>query len=339
MIHFGEYAPLRGKTKAGSTELGFFTKLMALIEAFNIKKYFPAQGGLLVKAVDGVSFAVDTGETVGLVGESGCGKSTIGRVIMNLIEPTDGKLLFEDRNIYTLPKSERRALRRQMGIVFQDPYSSLNPRMNVLQIVGEPLIVHEKLKSARLRKRVFDLLVQVGLKPEHINRYPHQFSGGQRQRIGIARSLALNPKFMILDEPTSALDVSVQAQVLNLIRELQVAKTLTYLFITHDLNVVRHIADRVMVMYLGKLVEEGTVPDIFDRPLHPYTQALLSANPKIDPSLRGERTLLEGDVPSPANPPAGCSFHTRCPIALNQCREIEPQLRQVGDRKVSCNLV
>jgi oligopeptide/dipeptide ABC transporter ATP-binding protein len=211
--------------------------------------------------------------------------------------------------------------------------------MNVLQIVGEPLIVHHKLKGANLRGKVVDLLGQVGLKPEQINRYPHQFSGGQRQRLGIARALALGPKFLILDEPTSALDVSVQAQVLNLIKKLQAAKALTYLFITHDLNVVRYIADRVIVMYLGKLVEEGNVADIFKQPLHPYTQALLSANPKIDPSLRGERTLLEGDVPSPADPPPGCSFHTRCPIAVDECRKIEPELRQVSDRKVSCHLV
>jgi oligopeptide/dipeptide ABC transporter ATP-binding protein len=312
---------------------------MALIEALNIKKYFPTQGGRMVKAVDDVSFAVAKGETVGLVGESGCGKSTVGRVIMNLIEPTDGRLLFEDRNIFELPRAERRALRRKMGIVFQDPYSSLNPRMNVLQIVGEPLVVHHKLKRARLREEVVRLLEQVGLKPEQMNRYPHQFSGGQRQRLGIARALALGPKFLVLDEPTSALDVSVQAQVLNLIKKLQAAKALTYLFITHDLNVVRHIADRVMVMYLGKLVEEGTVADIFERPLHPYTRALLSANPEIDPNLRGERTLLEGDVPSPADPPPGCSFHTRCPLAESVCREIEPELRQIGDRNVSCHLV
>jgi oligopeptide/dipeptide ABC transporter ATP-binding protein len=311
---------------------------MALIEALNIKKYFPTQGDRLVKAVDDVSFSIESGETVGMVGESGCGKSTIGRVIMNLIEPTDGRLLFEDRNIFELARADRRALRRKMGIVFQDPYSSLNPRMNVLQIVGEPLKVHQKIKGARLREEVVRLLEQVGLKPEQINRYPHQFSGGQRQRLGIARALALGPKFLILDEPTSALDVSVQAQVLNLIKKLQAANALTYLFITHDLNVVRHIADRVMVMYLGKLVEEGLVNDIFERPLHPYTQALLSANPKIDPNLRGERTLLEGDVPSPADPPPGCSFHTRCPLAESVCRQIEPELRQIGDRLVSCHL-
>jgi oligopeptide/dipeptide ABC transporter ATP-binding protein len=201
------------------------------------------------------------------------------------------------------------------------------------------LIVHHKLKGARLRQEVVRLLEQVGLKPEQINRYPHQFSGGQRQRLGIARALALGPKFLILDEPTSALDVSVQAQVLNLIKKLQTAKALTYLFITHDLNVVRYIADRVIVMYLGKLVEEGNVADLFKQPMHPYTRALLSANPKIDPSLRGERTLLEGDVPSPSDPPPGCSFHTRCPVAVDECREIEPELRQIGDRKVACHLV
>jgi oligopeptide/dipeptide ABC transporter ATP-binding protein len=312
---------------------------MALVEVVNIKKYFPTQGGRLVKAVDDVSFTVKTGETLGLVGESGCGKSTIGRVMLNLIAPSDGQLVFEGRNIFGLPRAERRALRRKMGIVFQDPYSSLNPRMNVLQIVGEPLVVHHKLKGSGLREKVVELLAQVGLKPEQINRYPHQFSGGQRQRLGIARALALGPKFMILDEPTSALDVSVQAQVLNLIKKLQAAKNLTYLFITHDLNVVRHIADRVIVMYLGKLVEEGNVADIFKQPLHPYTQALLSANPKIDPGLRGERTLLEGDVPSPANPPPGCRFHTRCLVAEPACRKIEPRLKQIGNRKVACHLV
>lgn len=274
-----------------------------------------------------------------MVGESGCGKSTIGRVILNLLEPSAGQLRFEGRNIFDLPRAERRALRRKMGIVFQDPYSSLNPRMNVLQIVGEPLTVHHKLKGAMLRQEVVRLLEQVGLKPEQVNRYPHQFSGGQRQRLGIARALALGPKFLVLDEPTSALDVSVQAQVLNLIKKLQAANALTYLFITHDLNVVRHIADRVMVMYLGKLVEKGLKDNIFEQPLHPYTQALLSANPKIDPNSKGKRTLLEGDVPSPADPPPGCSFHPRCPLAQSVCRQVEPELRQIGDRLVSCHLV
>lgn len=312
---------------------------MALVEALNIKKYFPTQGGRLVKAVDDVSFSVRAGETLGLVGESGCGKSTIGRVILNLIVPSDGQLMFEDRNIFELPRRERIKLRRKMGIVFQDPYSSLNPRMNVLKLVGEPLAVHHKFKGADLRERVVNLLEQVGLKPEHVNRYPHQFSGGQRQRLGIARALALGPKFMILDEPTSALDVSVQAQVLNLVKKLQTVNNLTYLFITHDLNVVRHIADRVIVMYLGKLVEEGRVEVIFKQPLHPYTQALLSANPKIDPSLRGKRTLLEGDVPSPANPPPGCRFHTRCPITESVCRRNSPELKRIGSRQVACHMV
>jgi len=311
---------------------------MALVEALNLKKYFPTQGGRLVKAVDDVSFAVKTGETLGLVGESGCGKSTIGRVILNLITPSDGRLMFEGRNIFELSRPERRALRRKMGIVFQDPYSSLNPRMNALQIVGEPLIIHHKLKGTGLREGVVDLLEQVGLKPEQTNRYPHQFSGGQRQRLGIARALALDPEFLILDEPTSALDVSVQAQVLNLIKKLQAKKDLTYLFITHDLNVVRHIADRVIVMYLGKLVEEGNVADLFNQPLHPYTQALLSANPIVDPTLRGERLLLEGDIPSPANPPSGCRFHTRCPIAKPICRETEPALKRIGNRSVACHI-
>jgi oligopeptide/dipeptide ABC transporter ATP-binding protein len=263
----------------------------------------------------------------------------MGRVILNLIEPSDGQLRFEGRNIFELSRKERRSLRREMGIVFQDPYSSLNPRMNILKIVGEPLVIHNKLKGAGLQEKVVDLLEQVGLKPEHINRYPHQFSGGQRQRFGVARALALNPKFLILDEPTSALDVSVQAQVLNLIKRLQVARNLTYLFITHDLNVVRHVADRVIVMYLGRLVEEGDAAELFNQPLHQYTQALLSANPKIDPGLRRERILLEGDVPSPANPPAGCRFHPRCPTAKPDCEKIEPLMRRIGNRMVACHFV
>ena len=312
---------------------------MALVEALNIKKYFPIQGGRLVKAVDDVSFSIRAGETMGMVGESGCGKSTIGRVILNLIAPSDGQLMFENRNIFKLPRRQRLKLRHKMGIVFQDPYSSLNPRMTVLKLVGEPLVVHHKVKGADLRGKVVDLLEQVGLKPEHVNRYPHQFSGGQRQRLGIARALALGPKFMVLDEPTSALDVSVQAQVLNLVKKLQAANKLTYLFITHDLNVVRYIADRVLVMYLGILVEAGRVEDIFKQPLHPYTQALLSANPKIDPALKGQRTLLEGDVPSPVNPPPGCRFHTRCPVAESVCRRIVPELKPIGNRQVACHLV
>ncbi len=308
------------------------------VESHNLKKYFHTAGGV-VRAVDDVSFRIESGETVGLVGESGCGKSTIGRTILKLVEPSGGKLFFEGRNIFEMDRSERRAVRREMGIVFQNPYSSLNPRMKVLQIVGEPLKTHAKINGARLRQKVLKLLEQVGLKPEHLNRFPHQFSGGQRQRIALARSLALDPKFLILDEPTSALDVSVQAQVLNLIGNLQRSKNLTYLFITHDLHVVNHIADRILVMYLGKLVEAGPVQSVFEQPLHPYTRALLSAIPQADPGARKKHLLLEGEVPSPINPPTGCRFHTRCPIVASICREKEPELRRMGQRQVACHLV
>lgn len=307
------------------------------VESQNLKKYFHTDSGV-VRAVDDVSFGIEPGETVGLVGESGCGKSTIGRTILKLVDPSGGKLFFEGRDIFELDRADRRALRREMGIVFQNPYSSLNPRMKVLQIVGEPLKTHTKINGARLRRKVLELLAQVGLKPEQLNRFPHQFSGGQRQRIAIARSLALDPKFLIFDEPTSALDVSVQAQVLNLIRKLQHSKNLTYLFITHDLLVVKYIADRILVMYLGKLVESGPVEPVFERPLHPYTQALLSAIPKADPSVRQKRLLLEGEVPSPINPPTGCRFHTRCPKVVSICREKEPELRRMGQRQVACHL-
>ncbi len=309
-----------------------------LVEAEDLKKYFHSPGGL-VRAVDGVSFRINPGETAGLVGESGCGKSTIGRTILKLIDPSGGQLFFEGRNIFELDRPARRALRKEMGIVFQNPYSSLNPRMNVLKIVGEPLKTHTTLKGARLRERVVELLEQVGLKPEHLNRFPHQFSGGQRQRISISRSLALNPRFLVLDEPTSALDVSVQAQVLNLIRALQRKKNLTYLFITHDLHVVNHIADQIIVMYLGKLVESGPVEEVFEGPYHPYTQALLSAIPNADPFARRKRLLLEGEIPSPVNPPAGCRFHTRCPIVESICREQEPELREIDGRQVACHKV
>jgi oligopeptide/dipeptide ABC transporter ATP-binding protein len=307
------------------------------VESQNLKKYFHTDSGV-VRAVDDVSFGIEPGETVGLVGESGCGKSTIGRTILKLVEPSGGKLFFEGRDIFEMDRANRRALRREMGIVFQNPYSSLNPRMKVLQIVGEPLKTHTKINGARLRRKVLELLAQVGLKPEQLNRFPHQFSGGQRQRIAIARSLALDPKFLIFDEPTSALDVSVQAQVLNLIRKLQRSKNLTYLFITHDLLVVKYIADRILVMYLGKLVESGPVEPVFEQPLHPYTQALLSAIPKADPSARQKRLLLEGEVPSPINPPTGCRFNSRCPKVVSICREKEPELRRMGQRQVACHL-
>ena len=311
--------------------------MRSCVESQNLKKYFHTGNGI-VRAVDDVSFRIEPGETVGLVGESGCGKSTIGRTILKLVEPSGGKLFFEGRNIFEMDRSERRALRKEMGIVFQNPYSSLNPRMKVLQIVGEPLKTHAKINGARLRQKVLELLAQVGLKPEQLNRFPHQFSGGQRQRIAIARSLALDPKFLIFDEPTSALDVSVQAQVLNLIRQLQRSKNLTYLFITHDLHVVKYIADRILVMYLGKLVESGPVTPVFDQPLHPYTQALLSAIPQADPSVRQKHLLLEGEVPSPINPPTGCRFHSRCPIVVSICREKEPEFRRMGQRQVACHL-
>ncbi len=307
------------------------------VESQNLKKYFHTDSGV-VRAVDDVSFGIKPGETVGLVGESGCGKSTIGRTILKLVEPSGGKLFFEGRDIFEMDRADRRAMRREMGIVFQNPYSSLNPRMKVLQIVGEPLKTHTKINGARLRRKVLDLLAQVGLKPEQLNRFPHQFSGGQRQRIAIARSLALDPKFLIFDEPTSALDVSVQAQVLNLIRKLQRNKNLTYLFITHDLLVVKYIADRILVMYLGKLVESGPVEPVFEQPLHPYSQALLSAIPKADPGVRQKRLLLEGEVPSPINPPTGCRFHSRCPKVVSICREMEPELRRMGQRQVACHL-
>jgi oligopeptide/dipeptide ABC transporter ATP-binding protein len=308
------------------------------VESQHLKKYFHTDSGV-VRAVDDVSFGIEPGETVGLVGESGCGKSTVGRTILKLVDPSGGKLFFEGRDIFEIDRSERRALRREMGIVFQNPYSSLNPRMKVLQIVGEPLKTHAKINGARLRRKVLELLAQVGLKPEQLNRFPHQFSGGQRQRIAIARSLALDPKFLIFDEPTSALDVSVQAQVLNLIRKLQRSKKLTYLFITHDLLVVKYIADRILVMYLGKLVESGPVEALFEQPQHPYTQALLSAIPKADPNVRQKRLLLEGEVPSPINPPSGCRFHSRCPKVVSICREKEPELRRLGQRQVACHLV
>ncbi|MEW5721518.1 MAG: dipeptide ABC transporter ATP-binding protein [Thermodesulfobacteriota bacterium] len=309
-----------------------------LLEAENLVKHFPGPRGL-VRAVDGVSFALEPGRTVGLVGESGCGKSTVGRIILNLIPPTSGRLWFNGRNIYELKRAERRRLRREMGIVFQDPYSSLNPRLKVLDIVGEPLRTHLGLRGAALRDRVVELLQNVGLEPEHLHRFPHQFSGGQRQRLAISRSLALNPQFLVLDEPTSALDVSVQAQVLNLIRSLQKEKNLTYLFITHDLHVIRHLADRVMVMYLGGVVESGPVPELFQRPLHPYTQALLAAIPVADPAARRKRQLLEGEVPSPVNPPPGCRFHTRCPWVEPVCRTQEPLLQRCAGQLAACHRV
>ena len=307
-----------------------------LVQAINLKKHFPVPGGV-VHAVDGVSFSIEPGKTTGLVGESGCGKTTVGRTMLNLIRPTAGELRFEGQNIFALKPRDLQALRRKMSIVFQNPYSSLNPRMKIKDIVAEPLKTHTRLRGQALRKRVLELLDQVGLTRQHLLRYPHEFSGGQRQRIALARALALEPMFIVFDEPTSALDVSVQAQVLNLISDLQRERGLTFLFISHNLSVVEHIADQIMIMYLGKIVEIGETDDIFGRPLHPYTQALLSAIPVVDPDFVQEIVVLKGDMPSPVNPPPGCCFHTRCPRALSACSEAVPELAQVSPgRWVAC---
>ena len=306
-----------------------------VLKAENLVKHYPIKAGVLrrtvgyVKALDGVSFELYKGETLGIVGESGCGKSTLARTLMRLEEPTAGKLIFDGVDVYSQTGSAMRRLRRDIQIVFQDPYTSLNPRKTVGDIVGEPFEIHTDVLTKRdRRQRVQQLLELVGLNPEHINRYPHQFSGGQRQRIGIARGLALNPKVIICDEPVSALDVSVQAQVVNLLAELQAGLGLAYIFIAHDLSVVRHISDRVGVMYLGKIVEIGDEAQIYSRPTHPYTQALLSAVPMADPTLRNsrEQIVLTGDVPSPANPPVACRFHTRCWKAQEICSVEEPLL-------------
>jgi len=308
-----------------------------LLEAQHIVKHFPVRGGVFMKqvgavrAVDDVSLAIHKGETVGLVGESGCGKTTFGRVILRLEEPTAGALFFEGENLLAFGRGRMRRMRREMQIIFQDPFSSLNPRKTVAQIVGEPLLIHG-LRSRREREaRVLELLETVGLRREQMRRYPHQFSGGQRQRIGVARALALNPKLIVCDEAVSALDVSIQAQVINLLEDLQERFGLTYLFISHDLGVVEHVSDRVAVMYLGQIVELAASETLYRRPLHPYTQALLSAVPMPDPTLKGERIILRGDVPSPINPPPGCRFHTRCLFAKEVCRKRVPSFRETAD--------
>jgi oligopeptide transport system ATP-binding protein len=315
-----------------------------LLEVVDLKKHFPVSRGILsrtvgfVYAVDGVSFTVKRGETFGLVGESGCGKTTAARVILRLESATAGKAFFEGHDIFSLSPAEMRKLRREMQIIFQDPFASLNPRMSVGDIIGEPLEIHGMARGNQKQERVKVLLDMVGLQASHAHRYPHEFSGGQRQRIGIARALVLNPKLIICDEPVSALDVSIQSQILNLLQNLQDQLDLTYVFVAHGLNVIKHVSDRIGVMYLGKLVEMARADDLFAAPYHPYTEALLSAIPVPDPEYRKERILLEGDVPSPMNPPRGCRFHTRCRIAQALCKEEEPLLQQVtGERSVACH--
>jgi len=307
-----------------------------IVEATDLFKYFPIHAGLMsrhvadVRAVDGVSFSIRQGETLGLVGESGSGKTTIGRLLLRLLPATGGQIRFEGSDVLAMNRGQLRRLRRSMQIIFQDPFASLNPRMTIGDIVAEPLEIHGITRGKQTERRVRELLELVGLQPYHANRYPHEFSGGQRQRVGVARALAVNPKFIVCDEPVSALDVSIQAQVINLLEELQEKFGLTYLFIAHDLSVVRHISSRVAVMYVGKIVELADRDALYQKPMHPYTQALLSAIPIPDPVLekRRKRIVLTGDIPSPVNPPSGCRFHTRCPIAFDRCVSEEPPLRE-----------
>ncbi|SOC38493.1 ABC transporter ATP-binding protein [Ureibacillus acetophenoni] len=306
-----------------------------LIEAKGLKKYFPVQKGLFsknnsfVRAVDGISLAIKKGETLGLVGESGCGKSTTGRMIMRLLAPTDGEIWFNGKDISKLNNKQLRETRKEFQMIFQDPYASLNPRMTIRELISEPLIVHKMLTKKEREKRVHELLEYVGLTSYHANRYAHEFSGGQRQRIGIARALAVNPKLIVADEPVSALDVSIQSQVLNLMQDLQKEFGLTYLFISHDLSVVEHISDRVGVMYLGKIVEITDKESLYGNPLHPYTKALMSAVPVADPRMKRERIILQGDIPSPSNPPSGCTFHPRCQSCMEICKTVVPELKEV----------
>jgi peptide/nickel transport system ATP-binding protein len=323
-------APLQSKIGPADASQGD-----ELVRVSSLYKYFPVEGSSdVVRAVDGVSFEILRGETLGLVGESGCGKSTVGRSLLRLIEPTKGSVEFEGQDVLKLKNSQMRALRREMQIIFQDPYASLNPRMKIGDIIAEPLIIHGMGSRDERRGRVADLLKRVGLDPNYSGRYPHEFSGGQRQRIGIARALALNPKLIVADEPVSALDVSVQAQVVNLLQDLQQEFGLTYLFISHGLAVVEHISTRVAVMYLGRIVEVATSLKLYANPLHPYTRALLSAIPVPDPNLKRDRIILSGDVPTPINPPSGCRFRTRCPLAIDECAKIDPDLREVSSGHV-----
>ncbi len=317
-----------------------------LLSVRNLVKHFPITRGILfqkqvgaVKAVDGISFDVRRGETLGLVGESGCGKSTTGKLILRLDEPTSGEVEFEGKDVLELPAHDMRLMRREMQIVFQNPYASLDPRMTIGDSIAEPLRVHKLMDGKAVNARVQELLKRVGLSPTYIGRYPHEFSGGQRQRIGIARALAMNPKFIVADEPVSALDVSVQAQVLNLLDDLQHEFNLTYLFIAHNLATVQHISDRVAVMYLGKIVELADADQLYNSPKHPYTQALLSAVPEPDPTVKKERIILQGDIPSPINPPSGCRFHTRCPFVMEQCKTVDPPFGDIGDGHLAaCHL-
>ena len=320
-----------------------------LIDVRNLKVYFPVTAGLIfqrkvadVKAVDGISFQIRKGETLGLVGESGCGKSTTGRAILQLYRPTEGEIRFGEVELTKIKGGELRRMRRKMQMIFQDPYASLNPRMSAGAIIGEPLAIHGLAKGKERRERVAELMRVVGLNPYYSNRFPHEFSGGQRQRIGVARALAVEPDFIVADEPVSALDVSIQAQIINLLEDLQEQFNLTYLFIAHDLSVVRHISDRVAVMYLGKLMELTDRDELYKNPLHPYTKALLSAVPIPDPEVEAKRkrVILTGDVPSPMHPPPGCVFNTRCPIVIDECRQVVPEWREVSpDHWVACHRV
>ncbi|TXD39382.1 dipeptide ABC transporter ATP-binding protein [Lujinxingia vulgaris] len=316
-----------------------------LLEVRNLKKHFPIKKGLFnrqvgsVKAVDGISFEVNANETVGLVGESGCGKTTAGRSLLRLLEPTDGEVLYKGQDILKMGPAEMRSLRRNLQIIFQDPFSSLNPRMTIESIIGEAITFHKVAQGPEVREMVEGLLERVGLQPSYITRYPHEFSGGQRQRVGIARALALNPDFIVCDEAVSALDVSVQAQVINLLMDLQQEYNLSYLFIAHDLSVVQHISDRIAVMYLGQIAEFAECDELYENPLHPYTQALLSAIPQPNPRRRAQRIILKGDVPSPMNPPSGCRFHTRCPACFAPCKTVEPRtVEPTPGHKVRCHL-
>lgn len=320
--------------------------IQPLVSIKNLKKYFPITGGVFqrtvghVKAVDGVSFDIFKGETLGLVGESGCGKSTVGRTMLRLYEKTDGSVLFNGVDLFNISKKELRSIRPKMQIVFQDPYSALNPKMTIADIIGEALLDHGLCSKKDYKKQVTQVMDSCGLPSYYMDRYPHEFSGGQRQRIGIARALAVRPEFIVADEPVSALDVSIQSQIINLLTDLQKENGFTYLFISHDLSVVEHISTRVGIMYLGSIVEIGLKDDVYCTPMHPYTKALMSAVPVPDPTLKRERIVLQGDIPSPANPPKGCKFHTRCPLATERCKNEVPELLDKGNgHYVACHLV